>query len=120
MTTRGPFTENLNWVRKLTVNNRGYHLGSVVKWKRTYYLCFVDGSGHGAHDSRIMIGSSSDLENWTFHVAMEPTCIDPQLLPAGERLMLYAVKTDQSADADIFSSWEVMSWTQDAATASMP
>ena len=118
--TKKAFTVKLNWVRKLTANDRGYHVGNVVKWKGTYYICYVDGSAHGAQDSRIMISSSTDLESWTSHIAMGQTCIDPQLLPAGERLLLYAVKTDQKADAKYSASWEVMCSTGDGVTWSQP
>lgn len=120
MGKREPFTEKINWVKKIYSNGRGWHVGGMVKWKGTYYICFVDGTGHGTEDSRIRISSSTNLEDWSSQIVIEKTCIDPQLLPVGEGLLLYAVKMDLGADPEYPPSWEVMCSTQDGVNWSEP
>lgn len=111
----------INWVKTIYGNGRGWHVGSMVEWRGTYYICFVDGTGHGTEDSQIRVAASTDLENWTSRIAMGKTCIDPQLLPVGERLFLYAVKVDLSKESDVGTpSWEVLASTADGVTWSEP
>ena len=111
----------VNWVRKVYANGRGWHVGSMVKWKGAYYICFVDGTGHGTEDSQIRISCSIDLENWTSQIAIGKTSIDPQLLPIGDELFLYAVTLDQKTESDFgFPSWEVVASTEDGMTWTKP
>ena len=111
----------LNWVKTIYGDGRGYHVGSVVKWQGAYHISFVEGTGHGTEDSQIMIARSTDLENWTFHVAMTPTCIDPKLLVIGDRLYVYAVKVDlDAADDRVGPSWQMFATSEDGQNWSAP
>ena len=104
----------LNWVRTVCDNGRGWHVGSMVQWRGVYYICFVDSTGHGSEDSQIRVSASTDLEHWTSSIAIGKTCIDPKLLPAGDRLLLYAVRLDLSIESEAGPpSWEVVASTQD-------
>ncbi len=110
-----------HWVRKVYSNGRGWHVGNMVKWKGTYYICFVDGTGHGSEDSQIRVSSSTDLKNWTSQIVTGRTHIDPQLLPVGDKLLVYAVKIDVQKKTDSGSpSWEVMASTRDGKNWSQP
>ena len=82
----------VNWTRKIYGGGRGWHVGSLVRWKGAYHVCFVDGSGHGSGDSQIRVCSSADLETWTSQIALGAKTIDPNLLPVGDRLLVYGVR----------------------------
>ena len=83
---------DVNWVKTVYSNGRGWHVGNMVQWKGVYYICFVDGTGHGTEDSQIRVCASTDLVNWTSHIAIGRKTIDPNLLPVGDKLLLYGVK----------------------------
>ena len=111
----------VNWVRKVHSTGRGWHVGNMVKWKGTYYICFVDGTGHGTEDSRIRVSSSTDLKTWDSQIVTGTTHIDPQLLPVGDKLLVYAVGLDLQTQTDSGSpSWEVMASTNDGKNWSEP
>jgi len=40
----------VDWVRKVYADGRDWHVGNMVQWKEAYYLCFVNGTGHGIVD----------------------------------------------------------------------
>ena len=110
-----------NWVRKICSNGRGWHVGNMVQWKGTWFICFVDGTGHVSEDSRIMVMSSTDLKTWTSQAVTGTTHIDPQLLPVGDKLFMYAVRLDLQTKTDFGSrSWEVMASTTDGKNWSAP
>ena len=90
----------VDWVRKVYADGRDWHVGNMVQWKEAYYLCFVNGTGHGTADSRIGVCSSTDLGNWTTQFVIGKKTIDPNLLPAGDRLLLYAVKERQDEETE--------------------
>ena len=118
----------LNWVKTIygPPNGNGWHVHSLVKWKDRYYIAFADGSGHDSDDSQARLCVSSDLENWDTLVAVHQKdtgrfTSEPQLMPVGDRMYIYAVTADHSYEYDFpphsrhpkFPSWEVMSWTED-------
>ena len=110
-----------NWVRTVHGEGRGWHVGGMVKWRGTYYICFVEGTGHVSDDSRIGISSSTDLENWHTQIVTDSTYIDPQLLPVGDTLYLYSVRYDLHTKTETGSpSWEMMSSTTDGKRWSKP
>ena len=85
----------LNWVR--TVFSNGRHnlcVGNFVRWRGAYHICFVDAHHHGALDGQLRVISSADLETWDTCVAMAATSFDPQLLPLGDRMLIYGVQGD--------------------------
>jgi hypothetical protein len=93
----------------------------MVKWRGTYYVCFVDAAYHGSNDAHIRIISSTNFENWTSHIAIGTTSFDPQLLPIGDTLFLYAVTADWSqSDFVGVPSREVVTSTKDGVTWSTP
>ncbi|MEE3259875.1 MAG: hypothetical protein VX293_11750, partial [Candidatus Latescibacterota bacterium] len=79
---------------------------------------FVDGTGHGTEDSQIRVCSSTDLEYWTSHIAMGTKTIDPNLLPVGDRLLLYGVREYQSEGESEygFPSQQMVASTMDGTT----
>ena len=83
---------HIEWVKTLYGNGRGWHEGNIESWQGAYYICCVDGTGHGTEDSQIRVGRSDDLESWTWQIAMGPKTIDPNLLPVGDQLLLYGVR----------------------------
>ena len=113
---------NVDWVRAVWADGRGWHVGNMVQWKGAYYLCFVDGTGHGTEDSRIRVCSSTDLESWTSQIVIGRKTIDPNLLPVGDRLLLYGVKEGESkGDSEFgFPSQQVVSSTADGTTWTEP
>jgi hypothetical protein len=106
---------NVDWVRKIYADGRAWHVGNMVKWKGVYYICFVDGTGHGSEDSQIRVCASTDLENWTSQIVIGRKTIDPNLLPVGDKLLLYGVKESKSkGDSDLgFPSQQVVTSTED-------
>ena len=91
----------LNWVKTIfgPPDGRGWHVHSLVRWRDTYYIAFADGGGHDSDDSQVRICTSIDLENWTSRIAIgqQETGLftsEPQLMPVGDRLYLYAVTAD--------------------------
>jgi hypothetical protein len=113
---------NVDRVRKVYSNGRhNLCVGNIVRWRGAYYVCFVDAAYHGSNDATIRILSSSDLETWRSHVALGATSFDPQLLPVGDTLYLYAVTADWSqSDFVGVPSWEVVASTTDGTTWSAP
>ncbi|MAE59798.1 MAG: hypothetical protein CMJ49_00420 [Planctomycetaceae bacterium] len=113
----------LNWLKTVYGDGRGWHVGSLVNWRGAYYLSFVNGTAHCSEDSRIVVGRSTDLEDWTFSTAMEPPCIDPKMMVVGDRLCVYAVKAEldqEQAGKDVFRSWQMMSSSEDGVNWSKP
>ncbi len=125
----------INWLRTIygPPNGRGWHVHSLVQWKGAYYIAFADGAGHTTDDSRVRIAVSKDLEHWSTYVALgrEQTGMyvsEPQLMAVGDRLYLYATKTDFSFEYEFpphsrhpkSPSWEVMSYSDDGRTWSPP
>ena len=108
----------VQWIRKIYSNGRhNMCLGNLVQWKGAYYLSFVDTEYHGSEDAQIAVIRSTDLENWTAHIAMGKTSFDPQLLPVGERLFLYATTGAWGSDDFAgFSSWQMVASTDDGTT----
>ena len=97
-------------------------MGNMVRWRGVYYICFVDGTGHGTEDSQIRVCASTDLINWTSQIVIEKKTIDPNLLPVGDKLLLYGVKEYESTeDSDFgFPSQQVVTWTEDGSTWAVP
>lgn len=59
---------DVNWVKTVYSNGRGWHVGNIVQWKGVYYICFVacDTVGHaplGIHNS-VNLLTSPDGERW--------------------------------------------------------
>ncbi len=102
------------WLRTIFSNGRhNMCLGNLVHWKGTYYLGFVDCEYHGSDDAQIGVISSTDLEKWDSHTAMGKTSFDPQLLPVGDRLLVYATTGAWgSDDFEGFSSWQMVASTE--------
>ena len=113
---------DVNWVKTVYNNGRGWHVGNMVQWKGGYYICFVDGTGHGTEDSQIRVCTSTDLISWTAQIAIGKKTIDPNLLPVGNKLLLYGIKEyDSTADSDFgFPSQQVVTWTEDGTTWAAP
>ena len=89
----------LNWVRKVFSNGRhNLCVGNFVQWRGSYHICFVDAHHHGALDAQLRVISSPDLESWSTNVAMVATSFDPQLLPVGDRMLIYGVQGDWEGD----------------------
>ena len=85
----------LNWVRKVFSNRRhNLCVGNFVRWRGSYHICFVDAHHHGALDAQLRVISSPNLESWSTNVAMAATSFDPQLLPVGDRMLIYGVQGD--------------------------
>ena len=116
----------VNWTRKIYGDGRGWHVGSLVRWKGAYHVCFVDGSGHGSGDSQIRVCSSADLETWTSQIALGAKTIDPNLLPVGDRLLVYGVRLSrEEAEGQPepeygFTSQQIVAATTDGKTWSQP
>ena len=112
----------LNWAR--TVFSNGRHnlcVGNFVRWRGAYHICFVDAHHHGALDGQLRVISSSDLETWDTCVAMAATSFDPQLLPLGDRMLIYGVQGDwEGDDFASFPSREVVAETRDLKTWTEP
>lgn len=119
-------TVKVNWTRKIFDGGRGWHVGSLVCWKGAYHVCFVDGSGHGSGDSQIRVCSSADLETWTSQIALGAKTIDPNLLPVGDRLLVYGVRLSrEEAEGQPepeygFTSQQIVAATTDGKTWSQP
>ena len=113
---------DVNWVRTVYGSGRGWHVGNLVRWKGVYYICFVDGTGHGTEDSQIRVCASTDLVNWTSLIAIGRKTIDPNLLPVGDKLLLYGVKESESTEDSEFGfpSQQVVTWTADGTTWAAP
>ena len=115
-------TVNVNWTRKIYGGGRGWHVGSLVRWKGAYHVCFVDGRGHGSGDSQIRVCSSADLETWTSQIALGAKTIDPNLLPVGDRLLVYGVRLSrEEAEGQPepeygFTSQQIVAATTDGTT----
>ena len=79
-------------------------------------------TGHGTEDSQIRVCASTDLISWTSQIAIGKKTIDPNLLPVGDKLLLYGVKEYESTeDSDFgFPSQQVVTWTEDGATWAVP
>ena len=112
----------LNWVK--TVFSNGRHnlcVGNFVRWRDAYHICFVDAHHHGALDGQLRVISSADLETWDTCVAMAATSFDPQLLPLGDRMLIYGVQGDWEGDDFAgYPSREVVAETRDLQTWSEP
>ena len=112
----------LNWVR--TVFSNGRHnlcVGNFVRWRGAYHVCFVDAHHHGALDGQLRVISSTDLETWDTCVAMAATSFDPQLLPLGDRMLIYGVQGDWEGDDFAgFPSRQVVAETRDLKTWTEP
>ncbi len=106
---------NVEWVKEIYGGGRGWHVGNMVQWKGKYYICFVDGTGHGTEDSQIRVCASEDLGNWTSQIAIGAKTIDPNLLVVGDKLLLYGVRqgTTQGDPEMGVPSWEVVTLTED-------
>ncbi|MEE3259772.1 MAG: hypothetical protein VX293_11235 [Candidatus Latescibacterota bacterium] len=103
-------------VKTLYGNGRSWHVGNLVRWQEAYYICCVDGTGHGSEDSQIRVGRSDDLENWTWQIAIGPKTIDPNLLPVGDRLLLFGVReldAESMAGDSGFRSHQMVATTND-------
>jgi len=109
---------HIEWVKSLYGNGRGWHVGNMVCWQGAYYICCVDGTGHGTEDSQIRVGRSDDLESWTWQIAMGPKTIDPNLLPVGDQLLIYGVREldEEGASEYGFRSQQMVAATSDGET----
>ena len=125
----------VNWVKTIygPPDGHGWHVHSLVKWKGLFYIAFADGSGHDSDDSQVRLCVSSDLDTWETLVAIHQRdtgkfTSEPQLMPVGDRMYVYAVTADHGFEYDFpphsrhpkFPSWEVMSWTEDGKDWSKP
>ena len=111
---------DVNWVGTVYNNGRGWHVGNIVQWRGVYYICCVDGIGHGTEDSQIRVCASTDLENWTSQIAIGRKTIDPNLLPIGDKLLLYRVREGTGDSEFGFPSQQVVTWTTDGTTWASP
>lgn len=111
----------LNWVKTICSNGRhNMCVGNIIWWNDAYHICFMDCHHHGALDGNLRIISSADLEKWETHVAMEATSFDPQLLPVGDKMLIYGVQGDWSGDdfqgypsrEVVSESWDLKTWSR--------
>ena len=117
---------DINWVRTIKEDGKGWHVGSMVHWKGKYYISYCDGVGHNSPDTQVGILSSTDLEQWTSQIALGQDvtgmyAAEPQLLPIGDRLYLYTITSKLDLTPEFGPpSWQVTSFTEDGETWSEP
>ncbi len=85
----------VNWVRQVYSDAQWSGWPDITEWRGTYYICFANGSAHGARDHRILLTSSRDLQHWTA----------PQVLfgPPGDHLESFFLKADNKLY--VHASW---------------
>lgn len=76
---------------------------SMVKWRDRYWVTFRNGTRHRAHDGRILVISSSDLEHWSGPTVAIDTSMDdrdPHLVVFQDRLFVATGSVDRKFEND--------------------